>query len=82
MADELVEAVDAVQEFVRRDGGSLALTGFDLASGTLFLRLDLRDAECAECVMPRGFLEQLLLDKIKGVAPQVDHLVIDDPRVT
>ena len=45
-----------------------------------FVDLILEGASCAECVMPREFLEQIVLDMIKQKTPAVEAVSIDDPR--
>jgi hypothetical protein len=35
---------------------------------------------CAECVMPRPFLEKVALDVIRAQAPWVTAVHVDDPR--
>jgi hypothetical protein len=74
----LEPAVEELRSLVRADGSDLAVTGID--GGTLYLQLVIEDASCADCVMPRSFLEDLALDIVQRTAPTVKRVTIDDPR--
>lgn len=78
--DRLRTALEGVRGLVQEDGGDLAMAGFDAGSGTLSLQLVLEGAECAECVMPREFLESIVRDEIAGAVPEVAAVQITDPR--
>lgn len=80
MIDEatITPALDEARALVQADGGDMELVGID--GSTISLRLVLEGASCAECVMPREFLEQIVLDMVKKAAPAVDTVTIDDPR--
>jgi Fe-S cluster biogenesis protein NfuA len=71
-------ALEGPRALVQADGGDLELTG--VAGTTIELRLIVESAECAECVMPRQFLEQITLDMVRKDLPAVDAIRIDDPR--
>lgn len=71
-------ALDEVRALVAADGGELALDRID--GTTVRLRLTLADAECADCVMPRPFLERVALDLVRAIVPAVTAVVVDDPR--
>ncbi|MEZ5166843.1 MAG: NifU family protein [Acidimicrobiales bacterium] len=71
-------ALVAVRDLVAADGGDVELAGVD--GGTVELRLLLADAACAECVMPRSFLETVALDLMRGSVPGLEAVLIDDPR--
>ncbi len=75
---EAEAALAAVRELVAADGGDIAVsaTGDDHVA----LRLVLDTAECAECVMPRAFLETVALDMMKADLPGLARVEIDDPR--
>jgi hypothetical protein len=74
----LEPAVEELRSLVRADGSDLTVTGID--GDTVQLRLVIDDASCADCVMPRAFLEDLALDIVQRTAPAVTHVEIDDPR--
>ena len=71
-------ALDEARALVQADGGDMKLTGID--GSTLNIELILEGASCAECVMPRDFLEQIVLDMLKQKIPAVSAVSIDDPR--
>jgi hypothetical protein len=64
--------ISPVRDLIQLDGGDVEVLADDGSS--VHLRLLLEDAECAECVMPRGVLEEVS-SKLLGVAVR-----IDDPR--
>lgn len=76
------EAVNAALEgprgLVQADGGDMELT--EVEGATAKVRLIIEGAECAECVMPRQFLEQITLDMVRAELPAVEAVEIDDPR--
>jgi Fe-S cluster biogenesis protein NfuA len=74
----ITPALDEARSLVQADGGDMRLRGIDGA--TVNLDLILEGASCAECVMPREFLEQIVLDMIKQKEPAVAAVSIDDPR--
>jgi Fe-S cluster biogenesis protein NfuA len=76
----LAAGLGAVRALLGPDGGDVAVTGWDEASGTLALRLELESAECAECIVPRPMLDTLLLTSLKEHAPAVAAIDLDDPR--
>ncbi len=62
--------ISPVRDLIQLDGGDVEVVTED----PLHLRLILEDAECAECVMPKGVLEEVS-SKLLGVTVQ-----IADPR--
>ena len=64
--------ISPVRDLIQLDGGDIELLSDDGSS--VRLRLILEDAECAECVMPKGVLEEVS-SKLLGVSVK-----IDDPR--
>jgi hypothetical protein len=79
MTDAALNAgIEEVRGLVQADGGDLLLTG--VADGTVELRLVLEDAHCVECVMPKGFLEQVALDVLRRRGATVAAVRIADPR--
>lgn len=75
---ELEDALGSVRELIEADGGGLDVVSFD--DGTATLQLVLADAECADCVMPKAFLETVALDMVKPGLPSLQAIVINDPR--
>jgi Fe-S cluster biogenesis protein NfuA len=74
----ITPALDEARALVQADGGDMELVAID--DTTVSLRLVLEGASCEECVMPREFLEQIVLDMVKQKAPAVAAVTIDDPR--
>jgi Fe-S cluster biogenesis protein NfuA len=71
-------ALEGARALVQADGGDLVV---DRIEGTqVYARLVIEGAECAECVMPRQFLEQVALDMVRAELPDVSAITIDDPR--
>jgi hypothetical protein len=71
-------SLEALQEDLRADGAELFVES--LAGGIAHLRLVLRDAECAECVMPREHLERVALVALRGSHPEIKRVEVHDPR--
>jgi hypothetical protein len=64
---------------------SLALDGVVLEfrerrRGAAYFHLDLTDARCAECIIPREMLEQMLLAQVRTAYPDIQSVVVEDPR--
>jgi hypothetical protein len=76
--EQAEEAVAGLRALVAADGGDVLIT--DTGDDSVRLALILETAECAECVMPRQFLEQVALDMMKPTLPGLDRVDIDDPR--
>ena len=74
----LHEAVGELRALVALDGGDVEL--LSAAGNTVALRLILEGAECRECVMPKGFLEQIALDMMHTRLNEVTTVTIEDPR--
>lgn len=74
--------LDAVHALLGPDGAAVDVTGWDGATGTLALRLELESAECAECVVPRPMLDTVLLGSLREHAPSITAIELDDPRDT
>lgn len=77
---EAVQAVEALKDLVAPDGGDLALVTYDPISRALTLDMNLDKVECLECIMPRDYLERLALNIFAKSMPQIEKVVILDPR--
>jgi Fe-S cluster biogenesis protein NfuA len=75
---EAESALAAVRELVAADGGDILVSA--TSDDSVALRLVLDTAECAECVMPRAFLETVALDMMQPSLPSLTRVEIDDPR--
>lgn len=71
-------ALAGVRELVAADGGDIVIASVN--DDELHLTLVLETAECAECVMPRPFLETVALDMLGAQLPGLSKVIVDDPR--
>ncbi|MGI9642830.1 MAG: NifU family protein [Acidimicrobiia bacterium] len=76
--EDLTTALEGARAIVQADGGDLVLDRVD--GSAVHLNLIIEGAECAECVMPRPFLEQIALDMVQAQIPDVAAISISDPR--
>ena len=76
--DQASAALAEARELVQADGGDLVVDSVD--GVTIRAHLVIEGAECAECVMPRQFLEQVALDIVRRELPSIGQITIDDPR--
>jgi Fe-S cluster biogenesis protein NfuA len=73
-------ALDELSELVRPDGAELEITGIDAATGTVRARLLIDSADCADCILPRHLLEEIVTGRLRRSVPGVQTVSIDDPR--
>ena len=76
--EEAEAALAGVRELVAADGGDIVVAS--TTADAVHLTLVLETAECAECVMPRQFLETVALDMMQPGLTGLTRVVIDDPR--
>ena len=76
--DHATSALTEARDLVQADGGDLVVDAVE--GGTIRAHLVIEGAECAECVMPKQFLEQVALDIVRRQLPSIDQIAIDDPR--
>ncbi|MEM7141838.1 MAG: NifU family protein [Actinomycetota bacterium] len=76
--DDAEAALSPVRELIEADGGKVELVG--TGADSIHIRLVLDTAECAECVMPKAFLQTVALDMLAGELPGLTAVEIDDPR--
>ena len=74
----ITRALDQVRAIVQADGSDLELVG--ATDGTVWLRLVIEDASCADCVMPKDILEATALRMMQVEVPAITRVDIDDPR--
>ncbi len=77
-ATEIAPTLEEARQLVQADGGDMELVSTD--DGTVNLKLILEGASCIECVMPKMFLEQIVLDMLTRAGHGVSAVTIDDPR--
>jgi Fe-S cluster biogenesis protein NfuA len=79
-AATIAPALEEARSLVQADGGDMELVSTDAGSGTVNLKLILEGASCIECVMPKMFLEQIVLDILQRAGHTVSTVDIYDPR--
>jgi Fe-S cluster biogenesis protein NfuA len=79
-AATIAPALEEARSLVQADGGDMELVSVDAASGTVNLKLILEGASCIECVMPKEFLDQIVLDMLQRAGHTVSAVDIYDPR--
>jgi hypothetical protein len=79
---DLGGAVDRLAQMLRGDGADLRLLGVDEATSTVELALDLRDASCADCVLPPQRLHDVLAHGLARQGFGAHRLLLHDPRVS
>jgi Fe-S cluster biogenesis protein NfuA len=67
-----------LRQMLQADKSDLELLGID--NGTARLKLVLDDPACADCVMPRSYLEPMILQHLQRSHPEVQRVELDDPR--
>jgi Fe-S cluster biogenesis protein NfuA len=75
----LEDALRPAREALQLDGADLELCGE--RDGVVHVRLEVKDAACAECVLPRHMLEAVLLTALQRELSHVAAVRVDDPRV-
>ena len=71
------DGLASIRELLRADSADLELLG--VQNGTARVRLVL-DPSCEACIMPRAFLEPMLLRQIQRARPDIQRVILDDPR--
>jgi len=77
-AADIAPTLEEARQLVQADGGDMELVSTD--DGTVSLKLILEGASCIECVMPKEFLEQIVLDMLVRAGHGVSAVDIYDPR--
>jgi hypothetical protein len=72
------DGLTTIRQMLQADQSDLELLG--IQDGVAHFRLVLNDPTCAECVMPRGYLEQLILRRLERTRSDVQRVTLDDPR--
>ena len=66
------------QSVLEADGVALEL--IELDGEVAHLAMSIVDADCADCVLPREYLEPVVLDLLRTSRPTLEAVRIDDPR--
>ena len=79
MTPEIAEQLkNTLTTLVEQDGGSIELVQFTNDSMEFNLLLD--SADCAECIMPKQFLEEVFLAQAQTIYDNLRSVLINDPR--
>lgn len=74
----IVALIEPLQSALNADGVDLRLTSEQ--GGVVRFQLTLAGANCADCVLPRRMLQDVVLAALQPQLPFVTAVVIDDPR--
>jgi Fe-S cluster biogenesis protein NfuA len=72
------DGLATIREMLQADKSDLELLG--IQDGTARFKLLLNDPACADCVMPRSYLEPMILRHLQQTRPDVRQVILDDPR--
>jgi NifU-like domain len=72
------DGMATIREMLQADKSDLELLSID--AGTARFKLVLNDPACADCVMPRSYLEPMILRHLQSSRPDVQRVILDDPR--
>jgi hypothetical protein len=78
--DAVGAAVEELGAVLRLDGADLHLVDADPKTARIEVRLELEDADCADCIMPPELLEQMIGDAISRRVRGEFELIVRDPR--
>jgi Fe-S cluster biogenesis protein NfuA len=78
--DAVTSAIEPLRTLLRPDGGDVEILEIDPATGAVRLRLVLDDISCADCVMPRPFLEEVAGNVMRRSLPDLGTVTVVDPR--
>lgn len=76
--DTLRAALQPLRESLQLDGADIELLGVN--GGTAELALDVSNASCAECVLPRDSLESVVVVALRKADPRIAAARVRDPR--
>src|SRR5271165_1875207 len=77
--EDLNVAVGELQAIMAADGGELRV--LNLEAPCAVFELVLEDASCAECVMPREMLIDILKFRLTEIDPSIVEVDVIDPRL-
>ena len=79
MTPEIAERLKkTLTELVVQDGGAIELVQY--SNDSIEFNLVLNDVKCAECVMPKDFLEQIIFEKAQAIFKNLKCVIRNDPR--
>jgi len=79
MRDKMAAGLNDIRESLRADHADLEVLGLD--GTTAKVRLLIGPETCQECIMPKDFLEDIMLMSLRDTMPQVTRVELEDPRL-
>lgn len=76
----LEAAIAAMKEALQADGADLEATA--LSGDVATVRLVVGPETCMDCIMPKEFIEEILLTEIRSHFPDITTVAVEDPRTT
>lgn len=73
-------ALTSLREALRADGADLLVDHADADTVTVTLRV--RDAACAECILPADHLRAVVEDTLRHLYPSPGQVTVRDPRTS
>lgn len=80
LRDRLAAGLKDIRESLQADHADLEIVG--LEGTTARVRLLIGPETCQECIMPKNFLEDIMLMSLQDTMPQVTKVEMEDPRLT
>jgi Fe-S cluster biogenesis protein NfuA len=77
--EQIVAALSDLRDALQADGADLAVVGVD--GPTVRVRLIVGPETCHECIMPKDFLEEVLLMRLREHFPEISCVQLEDPRL-
>jgi hypothetical protein len=78
--DTVAAALEEVAVLLRSDGADLALVEANPKTARIDVTLELRDAHCAECIVPPELLFEMVSAALGRQLREEFELVLRDPR--
>ncbi len=76
--EQLAAVLSEIRESLQADGADLDVLG--LEGSTARVRLLVGPSTCQECIMPKDFLQDIMLMRLQEEVPGVSRVELDDPR--
>jgi hypothetical protein len=78
--DNVTDALDEVAVLLRAEGADLVLVEADPKTARIEVVLELRDAHCAECIVPPQLLFDMVAAALGRELREEFELILRDPR--
>lgn len=76
--ERMLDALSGIREGLQADHADLEVIG--LEASTARVRLLIGPETCQECIMPKDFLEQIMLMSLQDNSLPVSRVELEDPR--